>query len=65
MKKYQQMNGYCQNCGVVTINQRVPNHLLHLLLTLFTFGWWALVWIVLLCTNKPWHCTRCGRIVLN
>ena len=24
-----------------------PNHVLHLILTIITFGWWAIVWIIL------------------
>lgn len=65
MKKYQQMPGYCQNCGIVTLNQRIPHNLLHLLLTIGTWGLWLVVWIILLLKSESWHCTKCGRIVLN
>ncbi len=29
------------------------NHILHLILTFFTFGLWGIVWAVLYFTNKP------------
>jgi len=63
--KYQQMQGRCQNCGEVIINQRIPNNLLHLLLTIGTWGVWLIVWIALLIKHEPWHCTKCSRVVLN
>lgn len=30
-----------------------PNHVLHLLLTLVTFGLWAIVWVVLAIDSRP------------
>lgn len=31
---------------VVLVRGRRPNHILHLLLTVFTLGFWAIVWII-------------------
>ncbi|WP_217913184.1 hypothetical protein [Miltoncostaea marina] len=33
--------------GAVTVRGRRPNHVLHLLITLFSVGLWDLVWIAL------------------
>lgn len=32
---------------VVLVKGRRPNHVLHLILTLVTFGFWVIVWIIL------------------
>lgn len=36
---------------VVTYYPRRTNHILHLLLTIFTFGSWAIIWIIVLIAN--------------
>jgi hypothetical protein len=41
-----------------------PNHLLHLFLSLFTFGLWIPVWIlVAVGTIGGYRCTKCGSRV--
>lgn len=38
-----------------------PNHLLHFLLSLVTFGAWLLVWFfIALGAGERWHCDTCG-----
>jgi len=37
---------------VVTYYPRRTNHILHLLLTIFTFGFWAVIWIILAIANS-------------
>jgi hypothetical protein len=37
---------YCSYCdAMVTATQRQPNHILHLLLAVFTLGLWLPVWL--------------------
>ena len=38
---------------VILVRGRRPNHILHLLLTVFTIGSWGIVWIILTVTNRP------------
>ena len=53
---------YCHNCkkNTVKIRQK-PNHILHLLLSLVTFGFWLIVWFfIALFTSDSSKCTVCG-----
>lgn len=51
----------CTNCKkeVATKTQSV-NHILHLLLSLFTAGLWLIVWILLSMTKRE-VCIDCGK----
>jgi hypothetical protein len=41
-----------------------PNHVLHLLLTVFTAGLWGVVWLLLAAGSAGnYRCTRCGARV--
>lgn len=50
-------------CRVCAEPRRVtspgPNHLLHLILSLLTFGLWIIAWIVV-ALAADWTCTECG-----
>ena len=53
---------YCENCKKVTlhIKQRI-NHILHLILTIITFGTWIFIWIcIALFTSGTPQCSKCG-----
>ena len=54
--------GHCQSAVLAT--GTTPNHVLHLLLSLLTFGLWLPVWL-LICAGKVggYRCTRCGMHV--
>ncbi len=53
---------YCSNCEKNTLHvQQTPNHILHLLLTLFTICLWAIVWIIIAVTTPKAQCTVCGH----
>lgn len=53
---------YCLHCQAQRLYRREePNHILHAIITLFTCGLWAVVWIVAsVVTHRPWLCTVCG-----
>ena len=40
------------NFSAVLVSGKTPNHILHLLLSVVTFGFWILVWIFLIFTVK-------------
>lgn len=37
-----------------------PNHILHLLLSLVTFGLWLVVWLLLILNGGTYRCRECG-----
>jgi hypothetical protein len=60
-----QTGRYCAHCQKnVMATGTTPNHLLHFFLTLFTFGLWIIVWI-LVSVGKigGYRCTQCGSSV--
>lgn len=51
----------CRTCGGPRpFNRKTCNHILHLLITLFLFGLWLPVWILMAFSPGPWLCTTCG-----
>ena len=42
--------------------QETPNHTLHIVLTVFTGGIWAIPWILLSMNAKPALCGKCGTL---
>lgn len=56
---------YCKNCCRETFHERPStSHILHLLLSLVTMGFWVPVWILMaLNNNSQGMCTICGRKV--
>lgn len=51
----------CRSCGRETIHLRsTPDHTLHLVLSLVTFGLWLLVWLVLWLLSGRAECRVCG-----
>lgn len=53
----------CEQCAAITTHtQKTPNHVLHLLLSIFTVGLWIIVWIIIAMTNKDARCEPCGRM---
>lgn len=57
----------CESCGRQTLHKRrEPNHILWAILTLFSCGFFAIVWIIDSATsqNAPWLCMTCGSAVV-
>lgn len=51
----------CPQCGVYRLfTGERPNHVLHLLLTLFLCGAWFVPWIIISCQSRPMYCSTCG-----
>ncbi|MBX3119698.1 MAG: hypothetical protein KF784_11580 [Fimbriimonadaceae bacterium] len=56
----------CPVCDkVVSANKAQANHLVHAIVTLFSFGAWIIVWIFasINAANSPWRCQYCGTVV--
>ena len=52
----------CARCGIQTMHfQQKPNHILHLLLTVFTVGIWLPVWALVGFLREKPQCGVCGR----
>jgi len=55
---------FCETCNAQRLIVRPgTNHILHLLLTLVTFGLWLIVWIFGTIKIGGWRCSVCGTKV--
>lgn len=56
---------FCNACQANVMAQKnTPNHILHLILSIVTFGLWLIVWLVLIVASLGgWRCTKCGHRV--
>ncbi len=60
----QESSEYCEYCRRMVLTRRIaPNHVVHLLISLFCCGPWVIVWLILALSAafQPFLCTRCGR----
>lgn len=60
-----QKGAFCRHCQKdVLATGTKPNHILHLILTIITFGLWLLIW-PLISVGKlgGYRCTQCGNKV--
>jgi len=59
-----QIMAHCRKCNAQTIHlQQGTSHVLHLLLSLITFGIWVPVWALVAISNSGQkHCTQCGKL---
>ena len=57
----QKRSGFCKDCDKqVVVFRKGTNHILHLLLSIFTAGLWLIVWIGVAIKFGGWRCTQCG-----
>jgi hypothetical protein len=55
------ISGYCKDCEKnITLYRKSANHVLHLLLSICTFGLWLPVWFLLSWRFGGWSCSACG-----
>lgn len=58
-----QSTGYCSHCKKqVLITSDSANHILHLLLTIITSGFWSIIWLAA-ALSSDWRCSQCGKSV--
>lgn len=59
---------FCQTCNDHTsVFENSPNHLLHIILSILTAGWWLIVYAVIAIEStraKP-RCVKCGHVVAS
>jgi DNA-directed RNA polymerase subunit RPC12/RpoP len=60
-----QTGRYCAHCkSNIMATGNTPNHLLHLVLSFFSFGLWIPVWILVSIGRfGGYRCTQCGSRV--
>ena len=59
---HQQFMRSCISCGVPRMHvQHKPNHVLHLLLTVFSTGFWIPVWVLVGLFQATPQCMTCGE----
>jgi hypothetical protein len=49
-----------QEQRLVLAERQTANHILHLLLSLVTVGFWIPVWLLLTIFSGPYRCPHCG-----
>lgn len=51
---------FCKSCQKqVLVTKEKTSHLLHLILSALTFGFWLIVWL-LVAISGTWRCSVCG-----
>ena len=54
--------GYCGHCQKdILVRAQTPNHLLYLVLSIITSGFWLIVWVIICLRSSKWICSQCGR----
>jgi hypothetical protein len=66
MASFEETQKFCSNCQRHVLARRPgTNHILHLLMVLFTCGVWALVWAGQSVKFGGWRCSFCGGTQLR
>lgn len=61
---YDETGRYCSVCGgSVLARRKGTNHILHLILTILTGGFWVFIWIGCCIKIGAWRCSNCGSRV--
>jgi len=54
---------YCQKCdATMPCTKSGPNHILHIILSIITVGWWLIVYglLALGSAGNSWRCQKCN-----
>ena len=67
MASYIETSKFCKTCNKQVLARRKGvNHILHLILSICTIGWWIIIWILVVISNiirvGEWRCSVCGKI---
>lgn len=53
--------GHCAQCGDRrVVFRKGTNHILHLLMSIITLGFWLIIWIGVAVKFGGWRCSTCG-----
>lgn len=59
-------SGYCKECmGRKVVFRKGTNHILHLILSVLTMGFWIIVWVGSSIKFGGWRCSECGSTKLR
>jgi len=59
---FEESSEFCKYCNrQVLAHRKGTNHILHLLLTVFTGGLWLIMWWICSKEKDNWRCTVCGQ----
>lgn len=57
----EEKSGFCEACNKqVMVRRKGTNHLLHLILSILTAGFWLIIWVLASVKFGGWRCTQCG-----
>jgi hypothetical protein len=60
---FEEASGFCKTCDKqALVRRQKANHILHFLITFFTCGAWALVWIIVAGKRRDFLCSTCGSV---
>lgn len=61
---YDETSKFCDYCNKQVLARRKgTNHILHFLLTVFTLGFWLIIWFLSSIKIGGWRCSLCGKKV--
>ena len=66
MASYIETSKFCKTCNKQVLARRKGvNHILHLILSLCTVGFWVIIWILVVISNiirvGEWRCSVCAE----
>ena len=62
----QYKSGFCKQCGEQRkVSRKSANHILHLILSVLTAGFWLIVWFLVAIQFGGWRCDTCGSTKAN
>ena len=57
----QEKGGFCKTCDKqVMVRRPGTAHIFHFIMTIITFGFWLILWILFSIRIGGWRCTQCG-----
>ena len=62
----QEESKYCDRCKrYMLVRKPATNHILHLILSIVTVGFWIPIWILvgISVASTKWRCTHCGKTI--
>lgn len=58
---FEETGGHCKPCGKrIILKRKGTNHILHAILSIFTLGFWVIIWIGSTIKFGGWYCSACG-----
>jgi len=66
MASYEFKQRFCEDCNKnVRGTRKATNHILHLILTICTVGFWLIIWVLSAIKFGGWSCEQCAGTNLS